>query len=136
MKLVPNWADFNLNWKNPRTLRLFHSTHHGSQGSKKASDFTKFHLACCLEFVDIKVAEETHRVRCMNVFIVDSDQGCVHRKLLYKNGPNKIYTYMKHNETATWGMVKDANPIKNHEEWQGGKQGCAATRVDSAAASD
>lgn len=107
-ELIPNWAIFDVQWKNARTMSRFHNTHHGKVGGKKLLDFKTFHLACCLEFVDVTIADRMFRVRCVNVFTVDSDQCTEHKKVVYKDGPNSIYTLMKRNQPATWGLIKDA----------------------------
>lgn len=138
--LIPNWSTFDPNTKNPAIGSKFASTHHGGSGGKKLSDFKTFRLACCLEFVDKEVAGVKNRVRCMNVFTVDSNQCTTHGKTTHKDGPNKIYTYMKRNQTATWGMIKDTNPIQDAveiPEWQRDEQSreAAAAKLDEALAS-
>lgn len=108
-ELIPCWSTFDPNTKNPAIGSKFASGHHGASGGKKLSDFKSFRLACCLEYVDKDVAGMNYRVRCMNVFTVDSNQCTTHGKTAHKDGPNRIYTLMKRNEIATWGMIKDTS---------------------------
>ncbi|KAF9691897.1 hypothetical protein EKO04_009874 [Ascochyta lentis] len=111
-ELIPNWQNFNVNTKNPAISSTFASSHHGSTGGKKLSDFKTFKFACCLEFIDKNISGVRHRVRCMNVFTVDSNQCITHGKTTHKDGPNRIYTLMKQNKTGTWGMLNDVDGNK------------------------
>lgn len=75
----------------------------------------------------------------MNVFTVDSNQCTTHGKTTHKDGPNKIYTYMKRNETATWGVIKDANlnqEVEELPEWQRGQQNRGGARAENEADSE
>ncbi|KZM28323.1 uncharacterized protein EKO05_0003615 [Ascochyta rabiei] len=132
-ELIPTWSTFNPNTKNAATGSTFCSGHHGSSGGKKLSDFKSFRLACCLEPVDKKVDGVWRRVRCMNVFTVDSNQCTTHRKTTHKDGPNRIYTLMKRNEVGDWGMLRDTDAVVRpcrSPDWQ--LQ--AAARLDEVAA--
>lgn len=137
-ELIPDWHKFDPNTKNPATGSLFASPHHGSKGGKKISDFKTFKLACCLEFIDKQVAGTHYRVRCMNVFTVDSNQCTTHGKTTHKDGPNRIYTLMKNNKPGTWGMLKDTAAVEQDTtslaNWQLEQQRleAAAAEVDRA----
>lgn len=126
-ELIPNWAIFDVQWKNARTMSRIHSTHHGKGGGKKLSDFKTFHSACCLDFIDITISERVYRVRCMNDFIVDSDQCTEHKNVSYKDGPNSIYTWMKRNQPANWGIIRDTGLISNAVQRPRCEQGRGAT---------
>lgn len=138
-ELIPNWSNFDPNTKNPAIGSTFASGHHGGSGGKKLSDFKKFELACCLEFIDKAIAGVNDRVRCMNVFTVHSNQCTTHGKTTHKDGPNKIYTLMKRNEEGNWGMIKDTHVAQQNRkpaDWQLTQQlrEKAAARLDEAAA--
>jgi hypothetical protein len=94
-EIIPDWANFDPNTKNPAIGSSFASPHHGLSGARTVRDFTKFESACCLEWIDKEVDGVKYRVRCMNVFTVDSAQCTIHRKALYKDGPNAVYEKMK-----------------------------------------
>jgi hypothetical protein len=106
-QIIPNWSSFDPNTKNPAIGTVFSSAHHGRSGGKSVRDFTKFDLACCLEWIDKKVDREVYRVRCMNVFTVESAQCTTHRKVLYKGGPNSIYEKLRKGKDVCWGDIKD-----------------------------
>lgn len=85
------------------------------------SEFTIFHLNCCLEWIDKDIDGVNHRVRCMNVFTVDSNRCITHTMTSCKDGSNMMHKYMKRNQTANWGMIKDTSkrqePVKL-KKWQ------------------
>jgi hypothetical protein len=137
-ELIPTWSTFNPNTKNGATGSTFASGHHGSSGCKKLSDFKSFRIACCLEYIDKEVEGVRRRVRCMNVFTVDSNQCITHGKTTHKDGPNRIYTLMKRNETASWGMLRDTDAAAQACEaadWllEQRLRDAAAARLDKAA---
>jgi hypothetical protein len=106
-EIIPNWATFDPNTKNPATGTTFASPHHGLSSGRTMRDFTKFESACCLEWIDKEVDDVKYRVRCMNVFTVDSAQCTTHRKVLYKDGPNAVYDKLKKGYEVCWGDIKD-----------------------------
>lgn len=105
--LIPNWSNFDPHTKNAANRSTFASSHHGGNGAKSKRDFTKFSSACCLEWIDKVEDGKVWRVRCMNVFTVKSEQCTVHKKILFKDGPNKVYEAMTKGMDATWGDIKD-----------------------------
>jgi hypothetical protein len=106
-ELIPDWANFNAMMKNPAIGSTFSNSHHGPNGARKRADFINFDLACCLEWIDVMHGDVSRRARCMNVFTVEINQCTTHRKVLYKDGRNKIYEMLRRGDDASWGDIKD-----------------------------
>ncbi|KAH7391148.1 hypothetical protein DE146DRAFT_634980 [Phaeosphaeria sp. MPI-PUGE-AT-0046c] len=61
------------------------------------------HIWVCLEHEE---DETGNKYRCLNQFTINSTQCKDHPKILFKEGPNQIWTEMKAGRVGNWGMLK------------------------------
>ncbi|KAF2853508.1 hypothetical protein T440DRAFT_547708 [Plenodomus tracheiphilus IPT5] len=111
-EITPFWkgSSFNPNIMNAGTGRLFAKSHHvKGKAAKSKEDFKNGTFGFCLEWINLEINGTIHRVRCLNQFTVKSQQCYDHPKVVFKDGPNRIYTLIAGRKVATYGMIKDEN---------------------------
>ncbi|KAH7086159.1 hypothetical protein FB567DRAFT_593109 [Paraphoma chrysanthemicola] len=116
---VPYWKGdkFNGNLMNGGYGRKFENSHHvKGEAEKTKRNFKALTYRFCLEHIHVKHDNQLHLVRCLNTFTIKSD-GCTdHHRILFKDGPNRIYPLLKANKTVTWGMIKYQEPEMSVDE--------------------